>query len=122
MLSFLWRPNLRGEGDNYVLELAAARGASSIITHNNNRQRLAHMETTKMSTFTLRLSDDQHARLHTLAAHRCISLIKLFEEFSTRAVAEFDSEMRFRLLSVRGDAAIGLKLLDQLDGAFGAQT
>jgi len=31
---FLWRPNLPDEGDNHVLELAVAGGASVIITHN----------------------------------------------------------------------------------------
>ena len=71
-----------------------------------------------MSILTLRLPDDQHERLRTLAAHRGISLNKLFEEFSTRAVAEFDCEMRFRLIAARGDPAEGLKLLDKLDAAF----
>jgi putative PIN family toxin of toxin-antitoxin system len=31
---YLWRPNLRDEADNHVVELAAAGGASVIITHN----------------------------------------------------------------------------------------
>ena len=31
---FLWRPNLPDEGDNHVLELAVAGGASTVITHN----------------------------------------------------------------------------------------
>jgi predicted nucleic acid-binding protein len=29
-----WRPNLRDEGDNHVIELAVAGGASAIITKN----------------------------------------------------------------------------------------
>ena len=29
-----WRPNLRDEADNHLLELAIAGGASSIVTHN----------------------------------------------------------------------------------------
>ena len=29
-----WRPNLRGEGDNHLVELAVAGGASHIVTHN----------------------------------------------------------------------------------------
>jgi putative PIN family toxin of toxin-antitoxin system len=29
-----WRPNLGDEGDNHLLELAIAGGASSIVTHN----------------------------------------------------------------------------------------
>ncbi len=31
---YLWRPNLRDEGDNHVLELAIAGNASAIITNN----------------------------------------------------------------------------------------
>jgi predicted nucleic acid-binding protein len=31
---FLWRPNLRDEGDNLVVEAAVAGGASAIVTHN----------------------------------------------------------------------------------------
>ena len=31
---FGWRPNLRDEGDNHLIELALAGGASMIVTHN----------------------------------------------------------------------------------------
>ncbi len=31
---FLWRPNLRDENDNHLIELALAGGADLIITHN----------------------------------------------------------------------------------------
>ena len=31
---FSWRPNLRDEGDNHIIELAVAAGTCTIITHN----------------------------------------------------------------------------------------
>ena len=31
---FGWRPNLRDEGDNHLVELAVAGGADTIVTHN----------------------------------------------------------------------------------------
>ncbi len=31
---YLWRPNLRDEADNHVVELAAAGGAAAIVTNN----------------------------------------------------------------------------------------
>jgi putative PIN family toxin of toxin-antitoxin system len=31
---FGWRPNLRDEGDNHLVELAVAGGADNIVTHN----------------------------------------------------------------------------------------
>jgi len=31
---YLWRPNLRDEGDNHVFELAVAGGAAAIVTNN----------------------------------------------------------------------------------------
>jgi predicted transcriptional regulator len=68
-----------------------------------------------MSVLTIRLPDDQHERLKTLAAHRSISMNKLVEELATRAVAEFDTELRFRARAARGDPAAGLALLDKLE-------
>ena len=41
-----------------------------------------------MSSLTIRLSDNQHERLKALATQRGVSLNKLFEEFSTKALAE----------------------------------
>jgi hypothetical protein len=53
-----------------------------------------------------------------LAARRKMSLNKLIEELSTQALAEFDSEVRFRALAASGDVARGLDLLDKLDAHF----
>jgi predicted transcriptional regulator len=72
-----------------------------------------------MSTLTIRLPDDQHDRLRTLASQRGVSLNKLFEEFSTKAIAEFDTENRYRLRAARGDKAKGLVILDMLDRKHG---
>ncbi len=68
-----------------------------------------------MSTLTIRLPNDQHERLKALASARGTSLNKLFEEFSTKAIAEFDSETRFRLRAELGNKERGLELLDRLD-------
>ena len=68
-----------------------------------------------MATLTIRLPDDKHERLKALAARRKISMNKLFEEFSSTAIAEFDAETRFLARVSRGDPKLGLKLLDKLD-------
>ncbi len=73
-----------------------------------------------MATMTIRLPDDKHERLKQLAASRGISLNKLFEEFSTQAIAEADAYIRFQLHALQGDAKRGLKTLDELDEHFGA--
>lgn len=75
-----------------------------------------------MSTLTIRLPDDKHARLRQLARHRDISVNKLIEEFATISIAEFDAEIRFRVLASKGSTKEGLKLLDKLDAAFTAKT
>ena len=31
---YLWRPNLRDEGDNHLIELAVAGNAQAVVTHN----------------------------------------------------------------------------------------
>jgi len=33
---YLWRPNVRDEGDNYVLEIAVAAWPCTLVTHNLN--------------------------------------------------------------------------------------
>lgn len=72
-----------------------------------------------MGTLTVRLPDDKHERLKALASRRKVSINKLMEELSTQALAEFDSEIRFRTLAASGSAKKGLKILDKLDAHFG---
>ena len=71
-----------------------------------------------MATLTIRIPDDKHGRLKALAQHRHVSVNKLIEELSTQAIAEFDSEIRFRTLAASGIVDKGLKLLDKLDDHF----
>ena len=71
-----------------------------------------------MATMTIRIPDDKHNRLKALARHRHVSVNKLVEELSTQALAEFDSEVRFRALAARGDLVRGLEILDKLDTHF----
>lgn len=68
-----------------------------------------------MATLTIRIPDAHRDRLAAMAAQRGLSMNKLIEEISTRALAEHDTEMRFRLRAARGDPALGLKVLDKLD-------
>ncbi len=71
-----------------------------------------------MSTLTIRLPDDKHSRLKALATHKKVSINKLIEELSTQAIAEFDSEVRFRALAASGNAQQGLDILNKLDAHF----
>jgi len=71
-----------------------------------------------MGTLTIRVPDDTHERLRRLAEARGMSVNKLIEELSTAALAEFDTETRFRIRAGRGSAREGLRLLDKLDQAY----
>jgi predicted transcriptional regulator len=71
-----------------------------------------------MSTLTIRLPDDKHARLRQLAKHREISVNKLMEELATISIVEFDTESRFRALAAKGSPEQGLAILDKLDAHF----
>ena len=71
-----------------------------------------------MATLTIRIPDDKHSRLKALAQYRHVSINKLIDEFSTQALAEFDSEVRFRSLAATGNINKGLELLDKLDAHF----
>jgi predicted DNA-binding ribbon-helix-helix protein len=71
-----------------------------------------------MSVVTIRVSNTKHQRLKHLAKTRGISVNKLIEVLATEALAQHDTEMRFRSLAARGSAKRGLSLLDKLDRAF----
>ncbi len=64
-----------------------------------------------MATLTIRLPDDKAERLKNLAAQRDISVNKLFEEWATIALAEFDARASFVARAQSGSAARGLELL-----------
>ena len=72
-----------------------------------------------MSTLTVRLPDDTHDRVKQIARHRGMSVNKLMEELSTIAIAQHDTETRFRALAARGSVEAGLRVLDDLDASFG---
>ena len=43
-IHYLWRPNLKDEGDNFLIELAVAGNAESIITNNLKDLRNAELQ------------------------------------------------------------------------------
>ena len=71
-----------------------------------------------MSTVTLRLPDDKYERLKQYAKEQNISINRLFNEFATIALAQFDAKARFKVLASKGDAKRGLELLDKIDNGF----
>ena len=74
-----------------------------------------------MSTLTIRIPESKHERLRTLAKARGVSINRLMDELATVALAEYDSETRFRALAARGSKQTGLALLNKLDQAFGTR-
>ena len=75
-----------------------------------------------MSTLTIRLPDDIHRRLKEIARQRGMGMNRLMEELSTVTIAQYDAEMRFRVLAARGSVPEGLRILDKLDAAFAGTT
>lgn len=72
-----------------------------------------------MGMITVRLPEDTHQRVKSLAASRKISINKLYEEFTIMALTEFDAENRFKALASRGDKQRGLELLNKLQSHYG---
>jgi predicted transcriptional regulator len=66
-----------------------------------------------MAALTLRLPDDKHQRLRTLAQSRGTTINRLLDEMTTLMLVEFDAETRFKLRAERGagNTARGLALL-----------
>jgi len=69
-------------------------------------------------TLTLRIPEDKHARLRRLAQSRGQSVNKLVDELFTVALAQHDSEARFRARASLGSPKRLLELLDKLDQEF----
>jgi hypothetical protein len=74
-----------------------------------------------MSTLTIRIPEDKHARLRNLAKAKGVSINRLMDELATVALAGYDSEIRFKAMAARGSRKIGLALLDKLDRSFAAR-
>ena len=72
-----------------------------------------------MTTLTIRLPDDTHARLRQLAKQRKMSLNKLIEELSTMALTQYEAETCFRARATHGSVETGLELLEKLDAFTG---
>ena len=71
-----------------------------------------------MRVVTLRIPDSRHERLKNLAQSRGWSVNKLLDELSTVALAQHDTETRFRAMAARESVKRGLALLDKLDRSF----
>jgi len=74
-----------------------------------------------VSTLTIRIPEDKHERLRSLARSRGMSINRLMDELATVALAGYDTEIRFRTMAARGSRKRGLALLDKLDRAFAAR-
>jgi hypothetical protein len=61
------------------------------------------------------MPDAKHERLKQYAKEQGISLNKLFDEFATVALAQFDAKTRFEIKASRGNVEKGLQILDKLD-------
>ena len=67
-----------------------------------------------MSTLTIRLPDDKHERLKSLAESRHISVNRLVDELATVALANFDARSRFEARALRGNSKNAIAILDRL--------
>ena len=70
-----------------------------------------------MSTLSIRLPDDTADQLKNLARSRGISVNKMIEDLSVRAIAAWDTENHFRVMAGKGDISQAIAMLDRLDAA-----
>ena len=68
-----------------------------------------------MSTLTLRIPDAKYERLKNYAKSKENSLNKLFDEFATIALTQYDAQVRFEMMASKGDKKRGFALLDKID-------
>lgn len=68
-----------------------------------------------MSTLTIRLPDDKHERLKSLAESRKISMNSLIDELAT--IANHDAQLRFQVRARKGSRKRALGILDKLGNA-----
>lgn len=108
-----WRPNLRDEGDNHVIELAVAgdreqkyegfhAGARVAIPAIAHPDAGTTIERGGMSALIIRLPQEKRDRLQQVAKERKLGVNKLIEEMATVAIAEQDAEVRFQVRAARG--------------------
>lgn len=67
-----------------------------------------------MSVITLRVTDEKHDRIKSLAVSRGVSINKLIDEAMTLMIAKHDIETRFRVRAAKGDIHAGIALLDDV--------
>jgi len=95
---------LAGDASHIVTRDAADFATNGIAISRSSRQdaRTVSQGDPKMTALTVRLPNDKHARLKTLARRRGTSVNRLIEEMATLTLAEFDAETRFLARAARG--------------------
>ena len=71
-----------------------------------------------MHTLTIRIPESKLERLQNLAKAKGVSINRLMDDLATQALAEYDTELRFRAMASWGFRETGLALLDELDRKF----
>ena len=68
-----------------------------------------------MVTIKINIPDSKYEKLKQYAEEQGVSLNKLFDEFATVALAQFDAKTRFTMMVAKGDTKRGMELLEKLD-------